>query len=62
MLHKVKEDLFTPHGVITTLFHIAFAVGCFCLIAGFKIYVLGQDPASGTTVKDAVQSVIPRKR
>ena len=45
MLHQVKENMFTPHGIITSLVHLFFTVGLVICVAAFKIFVMGEDPA-----------------
>jgi hypothetical protein len=55
MLNRVKEDLFTVHGLITTLLHVAFVVGCITSWVLIQSEVLGYDP------KAPVMSASPRK-
>lgn len=44
MLNKVKEDLFTIHGVTTTLIHVCFVVGIVTCWIGVQTQILGNDP------------------
>jgi len=44
----VKELLFTFTGIAVTLLHVAFFVGVVTCTIGFKVYVLGEDPAAIT--------------
>lgn len=44
----VKELLFTVTGIAVTLLHVAFFVGVVTCTIGFKVYVLGEDPAAIT--------------
>jgi hypothetical protein len=46
---KIKELLFTATGVAVTLLHVAFFVGIVTCTVGFKVYVLGEDPAAIST-------------
>jgi hypothetical protein len=55
MLNRVKEDLFTVHGLITTLLHVAFVVGCITSWVLIQSEILGYDP------KAPVMSASPRK-
>ena len=45
---RIKELLFTFTGVAVTLLHVAFFVGVVTCCIGFKVYVLGEDPAAIT--------------
>lgn len=52
MIDNIKQLLFTPTGIIVTLLHVAFFVGVVTCTVGFKLYVLGEDPAAITaTIK-----------
>jgi len=44
MLKKVKEDLFTIPGILTTLIHVCFAVGLITSLILFQTEVMGIDP------------------
>jgi hypothetical protein len=44
MLQQIKDNLFTIHGIITTLLHLFLTIGLVLSVATFKIFVLGQDP------------------
>lgn len=48
MIDNIKQLLFTPTGIIVTLLHVAFFVGFVTCTIGFKVYVLGEDPAAIT--------------
>ena len=45
MFDNIKALLFTFTGVAITLLHVAFFVGVLTCCVGFKVYVLGEDPA-----------------
>lgn len=45
MFDTIKSMLFTFTGVVVTLLHVAFFVGVVTCAVGFKVYVLGEDPA-----------------
>lgn len=44
MMQRIKEDLFTVHGLITTLLHVAFVVGAITSWVLIQSEVLGYDP------------------
>ncbi|CAB4141213.1 hypothetical protein UFOVP410_52 [uncultured Caudovirales phage] len=44
MIEKIKQDLFTIHGVLTTLIHVCFLVGMVTCWIGIQTQVLGNDP------------------
>lgn len=44
MIAKIKEDLFTIHGVVTTILHVCFVVGVVTCWIGVQTQVLGNDP------------------
>jgi len=44
MFQKIKEDLFTIHGILTTLIHVCFVVGAITCWIGIQTQVLGNDP------------------
>jgi|694.fasta_scaffold84359_9 hypothetical protein len=44
-MKQVKELLFTPTGLMVTVLHVCFLVGLITCTVGFKLYVLGEDPA-----------------
>lgn len=46
MFGKVKEDLFTIHGIITTMIHVCFIVGFITSFMIFQTEVMGNDPVS----------------
>ncbi len=47
-MKNVKELLFTPTGLMVTALHVCFIVGLITCTVGFKLYVLGEDPAAIT--------------
>ncbi len=47
-MKQVKELLFTPTGLMVTVLHVCFLVGLITCTVGFKLYVLGEDPAKIT--------------
>lgn len=47
-MKTVKELLFTPTGLMVTALHVCFIVGLITCTVGFKLYVLGEDPAKIT--------------
>ena len=47
-MQTIKNLLFTFTGVAVTLLHVAFFVGVVTCFVGFKVYVLGDDPAAIT--------------
>lgn len=49
MLAKVKEDLFTLHGLITTAIHLCFLVGVVTTVMLFQTEVMGVDPTNAVT-------------
>lgn len=53
MFSKVKQDLFTVPGILTTLFHVFFLVGFVTCAILFRTEVLGFDP---TTVKSVTRT------
>lgn len=46
MFDKIKEGLFTVHGVVTSLIHLFVVVGAATVWIGVQIYVLGNDPVA----------------
>ena len=48
MIADIKQLLFTPTGIIVTVLHLTFLVGAITCTVGFKVYVLGEDPAAIT--------------
>jgi hypothetical protein len=44
-MKTVKELLFTATGLMVTALHVCFLVGLITCTVGFKLYVLGEDPA-----------------
>lgn len=44
MLDKIRQDLFTIHGVITTLLHVCIVVGIVTCWIGIQTQILGNDP------------------
>lgn len=46
MINKVKEDLFTIPGIVTTLIHVCFVVGVVTCWIGIQTQVLGNDPVA----------------
>ena len=44
MFDKIKQDLFTIHGIVTTLIHVCFVVGIVTCWIGVQVQILGNDP------------------
>ena len=55
MFSRIKEDLFTIHGLMTTLLHVCFVVGVVTCWIAVQTQVLGNDPI------EQVQSLGKRK-
>jgi len=45
MINKVKSDLFTISGILTTALHVCFVVGFITCWIGLQTQVLGNDPS-----------------
>ncbi len=54
-MKAIKELLFTPTGIAVTVLHLAFFVGVATCAVGFRVYVLGDDPAA------AVKATVTRR-
>jgi hypothetical protein len=46
MFDRIKEGLFTVHGLITSLIHLFVVVGAVTVYMGVQVYVLGNDPVA----------------
>lgn len=46
MFDKIKQDLFTVHGIVTTLIHMCFVVGVVTCWVAYQTKVLGNDPVA----------------
>jgi hypothetical protein len=44
MFEKIKQDLFTIHGLVTTIMHVCFVVGIVTCWIAVQTQVLGNDP------------------
>jgi hypothetical protein len=44
MIENIKQLLFTPTGIIVSLLHVAFFVGCVTCWIGIQTQVFGNDP------------------
>jgi len=44
MFSRIKEDLFTLHGLCTTVLHVCFVVGVVTCWIAVQTQVLGNDP------------------
>lgn len=44
MFQQIKENIFTIHGLITTLIHMFLVVGFVTCWVTFQVHVLGNDP------------------
>jgi hypothetical protein len=44
MFEKIKQDLLTIHGIVTTLIHMFLIVGGVTCWIAFQTQVLGKDP------------------
>lgn len=44
MFEKIKQDLFTIHGILTTLIHLCFVVGFVTCWIAYQTKVMGKDP------------------
>ena len=44
MFQQIKENIFTIHGLITTLIHLFLVVGFVTSWVTFQVHVLGNDP------------------
>jgi hypothetical protein len=46
MFESIKQNIFTIHGVITSLIHLFVVVGAGTVWVGVQVYVLGNDPVA----------------
>jgi hypothetical protein len=46
MFEQIKSNLFTIHGVVTSLIHLFVVVGAVTVWIGTQVYVLGNDPVA----------------
>lgn len=46
MFDSIKANIFTIHGVITSLIHLFLVVGAVTVWVGVQVYVLGNDPVA----------------
>lgn len=46
MFENIKANIFTVHGVITSLIHLFLVVGAITVWIGAQVYVLGNDPVA----------------
>jgi hypothetical protein len=59
MFENIKNNIFTIHGVITTLIHLFLVVGFLTCWIAFKVYVLGQRPVAPWANQGQVQQSAP---
>lgn len=55
MFDEIKRNIFTIHGVITTVIHVFLVVGFVTSWVVFQVHVLGNDPVA------AIQQSAPAK-
>jgi|688.fasta_scaffold1235004_2 hypothetical protein len=46
MFEQIKANIFTVHGIITSLIHLFLVVGAVTVWIGTQVYVLGNDPVA----------------
>lgn len=46
MFDRIKENIFSVHGVITSLIHLFLVTGAVTVWVGVQLYVLGNDPVA----------------
>lgn len=46
MFDQIKANLFTIHGIVTSLIHLFVVVGAVTVWIGTQVYVLGNDPVA----------------
>lgn len=46
MFDQIKTNLFTIHGIVTSLIHLFVVVGAVTVWIGTQVYVLGNDPVA----------------
>lgn len=46
MFEQIKANIFTIHGVVTSLIHLFLVVGAVTVWIGTQVYVLGNDPVA----------------
>jgi hypothetical protein len=46
MFENIKANIFTFHGVVTSLIHLFLVVGAVTVYMGVQVYVLGNDPVA----------------
>lgn len=44
MFDRIKDNIFSVHGVVTSLIHLCLVAGAVTLWVGLQLYVLGNDP------------------
>ena len=59
MFEHIKANIFTIHGLITTLIHLFLVVGFLTCWITFKIYVLGERPVAPWAGQGSVSSPTP---
>lgn len=45
---QIKDNLFSIHGVITSVIHLTLVAGALALYIGFRVKVMGQDVSLST--------------
>lgn len=46
MFEQIKANIFSIHGVITSIIHLFLVVGAVTVWIGTQVYVLGNDPVA----------------
>lgn len=46
MFDQIKANIFSIHGVITSIIHLFLVVGAVTVWIGTQVYVLGNDPVA----------------
>lgn len=59
MFENIKANIFTIHGVITTLIHLFLVVGFLTCWISFKVYVLGERPVAPWAAQGQVNPPAP---
>jgi hypothetical protein len=59
MFEHIKTNIFTIHGIITTMLHLFLVVGFLTCWITFKIYALGQRPVAPWATQGQVATPAP---
>lgn len=62
MFENIKANIFTIHGIVTTMIHLFLVVGFVTCWVTFQVHVLGNNPAAAWSGQSAPAPVEKGKR